>query len=155
MNRQRGYTLLEMVVVIALIALATAMVAPGGYRMIASWSEASEVEGALKSIASLPLRAREEGRDLRFRPDRSDADQVRVFRASGAAGAQGQPPEQDDAGLLGLPEGWSLKFEDPLVVRAGGACSGSRGTLVTTRQSIGIEIEAPFCRVRRLDPDGT
>lgn len=131
MIRPRGYTLLEMMVVIALLALATAMVAPAGYRMIGSWLEADRVDAVLKALAALPLRQRDAGRELRVAP--------------------GDPAAAAD--LAPLPEGWQLEFGEPLTVAANGACSDSRGALLTGRQIVDFRIEAPFCRIRRLAAD--
>ena len=44
MNRDAGYTLLEMVVVLAILGLATAMVAPATFRTIQSWRDADDPE---------------------------------------------------------------------------------------------------------------
>lgn len=125
MNCDRGYTLLEMVVVVAVMAMATALVAPAGYRMIATWREASDVDAALEAVAALPMQARREGRTLTF-------------------------SERDD----GLPQGWSLSFDTPLVVRGNGACNAAKGELRTARQTIDFEVGAPFCDVQRLAPGG-
>src|SRR5690606_25530637 len=62
MIRTGGYTLLELVVVVAVLAMATALVAPSGYRMVGTWREASQVDAALQSVASLPMLARQIGR---------------------------------------------------------------------------------------------
>lgn len=144
----QGYTLLEMVVVITLLGLATAMVAPAGYRMIGSWREATAVQQVVKSLASLPLAARAAGRDLRILPP-PPASAARVFAPDASTAAP-----TSDVGLIDLPEGWAIQFKEPLLVRANGACSNSQGTLVTQRQHVEFDVEAPFCRVRLLPADG-
>ena len=58
----RGFTLLELVVVLALLALATALVAPSGFRMIASWQRATEVDASLQAVAALGSGAAQAGR---------------------------------------------------------------------------------------------
>lgn len=131
MTPPRGYTLLELMVVMALLALATAMAAPAGYRMIGSWMEADRVDAVMKALASLPLRQRDEGRELHIPAEDADAA----------------------AALAALPEGWELQLDEPLTVAANGACSGSRGALFTNRQVVDFQLEAPFCRVRRLAAD--
>ena len=50
--RSLGYTLLEMVVVLALMGLAVAMAAPAGFRMVQSWRHASEVDQVLRQLAA-------------------------------------------------------------------------------------------------------
>lgn len=127
MTNMRGYTLLEMLVVIGLFALATSLVAPMSYRMAESWRESTRVDAVLQQLAALPLRARDTGRQLEL----TGAD------ATAAADIE-------------LPEGWQLVFAQPLMVRANGACSHAEGHLQTSRQTIAFVVQPPFCRVQRL-----
>lgn len=120
-----GYTLLELVVVMAILAMATAIAAPPSYRMILSWQEATQVEDVLQQMEQLPGTVRASGRPL-------DGER------------NGGIP------VIALPEGWSLRMATPLRVLANGACSDARGTLATQQQSIDFRILAPFCRVERL-----
>ena len=145
MNRDAGYTLLEMVVVLAILGLATAMVAPATFRTIQSWRDADEVARVLGDLAALPALARHEGREIRLAPD-SAPGMVLPARAL-------PPSESEPESPLALPEGWRLSVDEPLEVRANGACSGTEGTLTTTRQTIRLRIESPWCRVQRLPAD--
>lgn len=124
-RRPPGYTLLELVVVMAILAMATVIAAPTGYRMIRSWQEATQVEDVLQQLERLPGTVRASGRPL-----------------------EGEP----NAGIpaVVLPEGWSLRMAIPLRVLANGACSDARGTLSTQQQSVDFRMLAPFCRVQRL-----
>lgn len=126
--RSRGYTLLEMVVVLALMGLAVAMAAPAGFRMVQSWRHASEVDQVLRQLAALPAAARKDGREFRIRPEDTAAD----------------------AGIE-LPEGWMLEMDSPLLVRANGACGDAEGRLVTERGVVPFRVQAPFCRIQRND----
>lgn len=132
MNHVRGYTLLEMLVVLGLFALATSLVAPAGYRMATSWREAGRVDAVLKGFAALPLAARDGGRQLQV-PD--------------ASGDGLAPPGID------LPDGWRIEMDMPLRVLANGACSDASGILITANQSIGFRVSAPFCQTERLAAD--
>ncbi len=126
--RERGFTLLEIVVALAIMALAMAMVAPASFRMIGAWQEASDVSRVLKRVASLPISARQSGRTLRL---------------------DEETPQEQMSVLLDLPDGWRVEFEQPLVVHANGACAGAEARLVTMRQNIPLQIHAPFCRPER------
>lgn len=126
-----GFTLLELVVVLALLALATALVAPQGFRMIESWRRATEIDAALGAMNALGAQAQAQGRVLRFE------------RGEVAAGA-----------IPGFPAGWGVEFSAPLVVQANGACGGTRGTLHAGRYTRPFALDAPFCSAR-LDPDET
>lgn len=123
-----GFTLLELVVVLALLALATALVAPQGFRMIESWRRATDVDAALGAMAALGATAQAQGRRLEF--------------AAGAIPA---------AELPGVPDGWTVVLSTPLVVQANGACGGTRGELRSGSYVRAFALQEPFCRVV-LDP---
>lgn len=127
MRRTAGFTLLELVVVLALMALATGLAAPAGFRMIESWREADLRERVLQRIGQLPVLARQQGRVLEVSTETDD-------EATAAAR------------LLELPEGWSIHLDAPLAVRANGACSATVGTVATPGTVFRLAIAAPFCR---------
>lgn len=121
----RGFTLLETLVVLALLGLAVALVAPASLRVIAAWQRSTQTEDVLGQLAALPDRARAEARPLVL----DDADSL--------------------DGLVELPEGWRLAFESPLRVQANGACSGARGELIDEDGvPVPFALEAPYCRIR-------
>lgn len=121
--RARGFTLLELVVVLALLGLATALVAPAGFRMIASWRRATEVDAVLGAMVALGAHARQQGRALKL-----DAGPVPA------------------TAVPGMPEGWTVVLAQPLSVQANGACSGTRGELRATGYVRPFALKAPFCR---------
>lgn len=127
-----GYTLLEMVVVLAILALATSMVAPATFRMIQSWREATEVRQVRQALAALPWTVQKQGQELRL-PPAGEQD-------SGAPAAASVPG-------VDLPQGWSIELTSPLIVRANGACNDADMVLTTRRQKIALQILAPFCQV--------
>lgn len=157
MIRTGGYTLLELVVVVAVLAMATALVAPSGYRMIGTWREASQVDAALQSVASLPMLARREGHRLELGGEDAARDAPLIVGGRNDNTRMREEAEKASAAavaLLALPEGWDVAFEPALVVQPNGACSDSRGTLRTARQELAFEVQAPFCRIHRLPAGG-
>lgn len=118
-----GFTLLELVVVLALLGLATALVAPAGFRMIASWRRATDVDAVLGTLVALGSRARQEGRAIQL-----------------PAG------EVDPKRMGALPDGWTLTLDTPLTVQANGACSGTRGEMRHENYVRQFVLQAPFCR---------
>lgn len=126
-RRTPGYTLLELVVVMAILAMATAMTAPAGYRMIRSWQEATQVDDVMQQLERLPSAVRASGNPLFTAPKGGIA-------------------------LVDLPQDWALRMETPLRVQANGACSDAQGMLVTAHQTIEFRVLAPFCRIQRIDP---
>lgn len=121
--RVRGFTLLELVVVLALLGLATALVAPAGFRMIGSWRRATEVDAVLGALVALGAKAQQQGRALTL-----DAGPVPA------------------SAIAGLPDGWTVVLAQPLVVQANGACSDTHGELRSQGYVRPFTLKAPFCR---------
>lgn len=124
--RSNGFTLLEALVVLAIIGLATALVAPASLRTIASWERATQAETLLGAMANLPDVSRKDGR---------------IFRID--AGSHRALPD------LPMPDGWTVELDVPLIVQANGACGGTRGRLVdASGVTLPFTLETPFCRIR-------
>ena len=119
-----GFTLLELVVVLALLGLATALVAPQGFRTIATWRRATDIDAVLGALAALGAEARMEGRRLSY-----DAG-----------------PLPHDA-LKGAPDGWTIVLDEPLVIQANGACGSTTGELREGGYARRFALEGPFCRI--------
>lgn len=99
-----GFTLLELLIVLALVSLVAAMVAPrlqGTYDAVTRSGERAETA---RQLERLPLLARDRGVAIDI-----PADDSRVL-----------------AGLLALPEGWTARTLEPLHVEASGLCSASK-----------------------------
>jgi general secretion pathway protein G len=121
--RTTGFTLLEMIVVLAILGLASALVAPSAVRGIDSWRRQAQVDALLDQIRALPGNARAQGRPI----------------AIDAAALSGDAPPLRVEGewTLTVPEAWS--------VNANGICDGGQvviGNAIGTRT---IGVAAPFC----------
>lgn len=100
----RGFTLLELLIVLALVAMVAAMVAPRLQRTYDAVTRSGERVETLRQIERLPLLARERGRPIDI-------------------------PAEDGVALdamLALPAGWHVLTIDPLRVEANGLCHGAR-----------------------------
>ena len=62
----RGFTLLEMVVVLSILGLVTAVAVPSVLRAIETWQRRGELELVLDQIRGLPATARAQARDLQI-----------------------------------------------------------------------------------------
>lgn len=127
-----GFTLLELVVVLALLGLVTALVAPAGFRMMESWRRATEVDAVIGALVAVSQQARQQGRALRV-----EAGPV--------------PPDI----IPGLPEGWTVVLTEPLRVEANGACGGSVGELRSKGYVRTFALAPPYCRARLDVQPGT
>jgi general secretion pathway protein G len=126
-SRRRGFTLLELLIVLGIIATATALVAPrlqSTYEAIVATGERAEVRRALER---LPLLARAQGAAL-------------AFPGTEAGG-------RALMGVLDLPEGWTLRPIDPVRVRASGVCASSRIEVAGRQLRETWVLDAPLCRV--------
>lgn len=100
-GRRHGFTLLELLVVLVILALGVGLVAPG----MARWIERSEDRAWRTDLAayleSLPVLAYAEGRDLKL-----DANRLRQA-------------------VDGIPESVELKLPGPLIYTSRGAAQGA------------------------------
>lgn len=124
----RGFTLLEMLVVLVILGLAASVVAPPLARTLERVREAGDRDDVARGLEALPARAREAGQALEFRA--------------------GEPIVIRDRPW---PAGWAVVPITALRVEANGFCEG--GTLQVVRPSgpISWTLAAPDCRVEVAD----
>lgn len=121
--RARGFTLLEMLVVMAIIGLLASLVGPSMLRGVDAWRRAAQIDALVEQIRGLPAQARARRKPI---PISQEA-------------LEGEAPP------LTIAEGWSLKVDQPWSVRATGLCDGGRIEVLNDRGSRAIEVSAPFC----------
>lgn len=129
----RGFTLLELLIVLAILAGTSAIVAPrlqATYDAIVSSSERAEVR---RSLERLPLLAREGGSDLRY-----------PATAGGAAAL---------AALVPVPDGWQVRPLDPVVVHRSGVCEPARVAVARGETRETWRLTTPLCTVDDSVPD--
>ena len=140
-----GFTLIEMLFVLFLVAMITALVAPNTERLYASIAGKTDREYILDQFAGLGRMALRHGQAYVVSPPGPNGPE-----AEAPSAAPDAPPLYVDAKpyVIDLPEGWSIDLDRPLVVGANGVCFGATLTL---RQEGRIEarltLEAPYCRV--------
>ncbi len=122
-HRCRGFTLLEMVVVLAIVGLATAIVAPATLRGIETWQRQGEMESLIDQVRGLPAAARTQGRDIVISGDTLATDTP----------------------VLRVAPGWTVSTDVPWTVRNNGVCDGGIIRLSKGGRSATIEALAPFC----------
>ncbi|MFA9440975.1 Tfp pilus assembly protein FimT/FimU [Uliginosibacterium sp. sgz301328] len=129
-RRCRGFSLLELMVVLALIALMMGLVGPSFMKMIDRSTQRYAIASIYEDIRQLPRWAHLLGVPLSL-------DSVVEPVAIGG--------EQ----ILSLPQGWQVLFDPPLTVTPDQLCSASTGTVIDAAALILAEfsIQAPDCRV--------
>ncbi len=123
LGRRRGFTLLEMVVVLSILGLTTAIAAPAALRGIETWQHRGEIELMLDQVRGLPAAARAQGRDVVVSADTLAAD----------------PP------VLRVGPEWTASTDAPWLVRHNGVCGGGIIRLENNGRTTTIEALAPFC----------
>ncbi|MDE2308856.1 MAG: type II secretion system protein [Xanthomonadaceae bacterium] len=153
-RRNAGYTLLEMVVVLAIMALVTGVAAVRVFSMISSWRERTQLESIEQQFAHLPVLARQRGQDILLPPPASSAGDAAAAAtgtlAAGAAGGAGATPP-----ALILPYGWLVRFDHRLRVRANGFCEGAHIQLEHGDRHYPRTVTPPFCQLVVTPPPVT
>ena len=121
--RQRGFTLLEMIVVLAILGLAAALVGPSMLRGIDAWRRQAAMDGLLDQLRALPGNARGTGKPITI---------------SDATLASASPPLRIDAD-------WTLRAPEPWSVGANGICRGGEVIVANAFGERTVRVAAPFC----------
>ncbi len=124
-----GFTLLELLVVLAVLGLAASLATPALLRTVETWQRQSDIDAVMEQVRGLPGLARSDGRSLVIDDDRL---------ASGSA-------------PLWAPDGWTLSAPQPWRVRVDGLCGPGALRMVSDTSGLAIDIvvHAPFCQPRR------
>lgn len=126
-----GFTLLELVVVLAILGLAAALAAPSLMRSVETWQAAAQVDRLAVQIEGLPARARARGRPI-------------------VLGGKPDPDPDADAPLVVEP-GWTVSIPEPWTVQANGFCEGGEVVLRHEEREWVVRAVAPFCAVEPAD----
>lgn len=128
MPRSRGFTLIEMLVVLLIAGLLTAVVVPAMERMSRGSQLKSEHDTIVGELDGLGYGAFLSGKSV-------------TLSGSVSAVAATYP--------IKMPEGWQLRVAHPVVFAFNGICGGGEVTLVTPD---GVEekltLIGPVCRIR-------
>ena len=158
-----GFALLELIVVLLLLGLITALAMPNLQRLAASVARSTERDRILTELAGLGRRAMLEGRDYVVfgaggRRDAGSPPAARETVEPGSAGADNGPvgPAFDPGGptpVMSLTRSICRKAGRPasmrpLIVRANGVCLGAGITLLH-RGAVDFQarLRPPYCRI--------
>lgn len=120
-----GFTLLELLIVLALVSLLAAMVAPRLQRTYDAVVRSGDRAEAVRQLERLPLLARDRGSAIDV-----PADDSKMLD-----------------GLLALPPGWSARTLEPLHVAASGLCDATRVRVAGGGAAETWTLAAPDCGV--------
>ncbi|OWJ97276.1 hypothetical protein B6S59_04825 [Pseudomonas sp. A46] len=119
---RNGFTLLELVVVLALLGALGSLALPAVIAMHDSWSRQVAADGVRGQLGSLGHRSRAHAREVWI-------------------GLNGVEP----VGFLQLPDGWSVSADPPIRYLANGACLGGVLRVFRGGQAFSLRLEPPRC----------
>ena len=149
------------------MALVTTLAMPNLERLSAGVARTTERDRILDQFTGLGRQAMLQGRSYVVfgTGDAPDADPPGTTWDPGAtagagshggpAGRSSDPPPHADREryVVELPEGWEIRLDPPLVVRANGVCLGAELTLHHRGiADVRVDLEPPYCRI---EADGT
>jgi len=126
----QGFTLLELLVVLAIMGVMVSIVVTGFERMYLGLQSRLQRDQVLSEVAGLGYRAYILGQSFSL------------------DGAQFDQPLADGQPLLSLPEGWEVKTKKPILYLFNGYCSGGRLEIISPSGAKDIvSLEPPRCVV--------
>lgn len=137
----RGYTLLELLVVLLIFSLLSALVIPRLTAVYHSFQLAFIRDEIIAQIGSLGYQAFQQGQNLkliRYPPnaiENVDSDEEEI---------EEQPPLP-----LELPDGWQIHTETPIIFQANGVCLGGTVFVHYQEHIFRLLLEPPFCQPKR------
>ena len=132
----KGFSLLELFVVLALISLLGALALPNLVGLVGSVTRATERDSILDQFAAIGRDALLAGRGyVVYGPTSNSSSTIPIAPAF-------------DTYPLVVPEGWQVDLDRPLRVRPNGVCLGATVTLSHPDTApLEVVLAAPYCRV--------
>lgn len=130
-HKSRGFTLLELLIVLALVALISGIAGPNLHKLLGSVERITRHDGLVADIGGLSYRAFVLGQGFEL----DNTSQNNLLN-------DGNP-------ILAAPDGWQIKVKQPISYTFNGFCSGGAITLIAPDNTIEqLMLDAPVCRVR-------
>jgi prepilin-type N-terminal cleavage/methylation domain-containing protein len=129
----RGFSLVELLVVLLVVGLISALVAPNLAAMLSGVQRFTLRDGVVSDLASLSFRAFALGQSFELSETKLGT------------------PLRDGNPIVALPTGWRLRAETPILFSFNGTCSGGAVELIAPDGAVErLLLNAPDCRVSAL-----
>jgi len=125
--RQAGFTLIEITVALAILAMFLALTMPAMSRFYDRISFSLAREDVEREIGGLGTKARQTGRNL----------SLKTWPATDGSGT---------GPLIALPKGWRIEADPPIEYRFDGLCLGGRLSIFVDQERFDYRLSPPFCR---------
>jgi prepilin-type N-terminal cleavage/methylation domain-containing protein len=127
--RQAGYSLIEILVAMAIMSLAVSIVVPNAFDLVVRFQRLTERSAALDALSKCRMEA---------------VISNEVISLDGIIRASEEPLEENRC--LVLPANWTAEFEDPLVFSPAGICRGSSVILIAPNgDTVSYNLERGTC----------
>lgn len=166
-RQTRGFTLLEVVVVLVIVSMTAALAFPRLSTMAASFTFATERDQFEQTLNGLPYAALRSNADQILLGTYTDAGRDTRRRLQGSLGDTLDPSLRTTSLLQNtrehlppvtaafvpfpLPAGWRIEVADPIYYRGTGYCSGGRVDLHIGGLQYTYDLKAPLCRARLVE----
>lgn len=135
-EKQAGFTLIEMLVVLVITGLLAGLVGPSLYKLVQRGERAAQRQSLLSEIQSLGYRAYSDGHSIELQGTLQNAGLMAETVPNGL-------PEP-----LLIPLGWKVEVRKTVRYNFNGMCSGGELNLITPEgDSESIELKGPRCGV--------
>lgn len=130
-RKSHGFTLLELLIVLVLIALISGIAGPNLHKLLGTVERVTRHDGLVADIGGLSYRAFALGQGFEL----SNESQHNLLN-------DGNP-------ILAVPDDWQVKVKQPISYTFNGFCSGGTITLIAPDNTVEqLLLDAPVCRVR-------
>lgn len=149
-----GFTLLELIVVLVLVSVVTALATPNLQRLYGAVARTTERNAILDRFASLGRQAMLHRRAYLV-VGGDTPDETRMRNSTARSDDEDAPSaerissfEQHELYRPDLPDGWTIHVPEPILVRANGVCLGGEVVLSYNGEpDVRLVLEPPYCRV--------
>ncbi len=155
---QRGFTLLEMLMVIFIIGLSAALVSPNLPKLFDRLSFALERDTFVRELNTLSYRAFDKNQDFVLAGNLESnqlATENDEMSASQSVDAFDIVTPYRSASVhmmrLAIPDDWTVKVPEPIFYRSSGFCTGGTVTIQTGQLEYSFVLDAPYCQVLGTD----
>lgn len=125
MNQRNGFTLVEVLVVLILLGLTSALVLPKFPAIYDRFKSRAEQDAFFQGLGVLPLKAYTQQQTISL-------------------------TQESASQLLEVPSGWTLLIEKPIVYKPNGVCLGGSLSYKAKGISVPIKLTPPYCEASRL-----